>query len=52
MKLAGAYINDDTYERLVALAVANNRALSGELQVPDAPAKDQPTTPKEGTPKP
>ncbi len=49
MKLAGAYINDDTYERLVALAMSNNRtlagqcrhlfdrALKGELQVPDAP---------------
>ncbi|WP_395741161.1 hypothetical protein [Prosthecobacter sp.] len=46
MKLAGAYINDDKYERLVALAESNNRtlagqcrhlfdrALSGELQVP------------------
>jgi len=55
MKLAGAYINDDTYERLVALAVSNNRtlagqcrhlfdrALKGELSVPDAPtAKTQP----------
>ena len=55
MKLAGAYINDDTYERLVALAVSNNRtlagqcrhlfdrALKGELSVPDAPAaKAQP----------
>lgn len=50
MKLAGAYINDDTYGRLVALAAANNRtlpgqcrhlfdrALKGDLQVPDAPA--------------
>lgn len=50
MKLAGAYINDDTYERLVAMAAANNRtlagecrhlfdrALRGELQVPEAPA--------------
>lgn len=50
MKLAGAYINDDTYERLVALAAANNRtlagecrhlfdrALRGELQVPVGPA--------------
>lgn len=49
MKLAGAYINDDTYGRLVALAAANNRtlagqcrhlfdrALRGELQVPDGP---------------
>ncbi len=49
MKLAGAYINDDTYERLVALAAANNRtlagqcrhlfdrALKGQPQVPDAP---------------
>ncbi|MDI1313805.1 hypothetical protein [Prosthecobacter sp.] len=47
MKLAGAYINDDTYERLVALALSHNRtlagqcrhlfdrALKGELQVPD-----------------
>lgn len=47
MKLAGAYINDDKYERLVALAESNNRtlagqcrhlfdrALSGELQVPE-----------------
>ena len=50
MKLAGAYINDETYERLVALAAANNRtlagqcrhlfdrALKGQLQVQDAPA--------------
>jgi hypothetical protein len=49
MKLAGAYINDDTYERLVALAAANNRTLAGQcrhlfdralkgaLVVPDAP---------------
>ena len=49
MKLAGAYINDDTYGRLVALAAANNRtlagecrhlfdrALRGELPVPDGP---------------
>jgi hypothetical protein len=49
MKLAGAYINDDTYERLVALALSHNRtlagqcrhlfdrALKGDLQVPDAP---------------
>jgi len=51
MKLAGAYINDDTYGRLVKLAAANNRtlagqcrhlfdrALRGELQVPDASAQ-------------
>ncbi len=50
MKLAGAYINDDKYERLVALAEQNNRtlagqcrhlfdrALSGELQVPPCTA--------------
>ncbi len=50
MKLAGAYINDDTYERLVALAVSSNRtlagqcrhlfdrALKGDLTVPDGPA--------------
>lgn len=49
MKLAGAYINDDTYERLVALALSHNRTLAGQcrhlfdralkggLQVPDAP---------------
>ena len=49
MKLAGAYINDDTYARLVALAAANNRTLAGQcrhlfdralkgaLTVPDAP---------------
>ena len=53
MKLAGAYINDDTYGRLVALAAANNRtlagqcrhlfdrALRGELQVPDDPGTAQ-----------
>ncbi len=53
MKLAGAYINDDTYGRLVALAAANNRtlagqcrhlfdrALRGELQVPDGPGTAQ-----------
>ena len=51
MKLAGAYIHDETYEKLLALAVSNNRtlagqcrhlfdrALRGELQVPDAPAR-------------
>lgn len=50
MKLAGAYIHDDTYERLVALAMSNNRtlagqcrhlfdrALKGDLVVPDGPA--------------
>ena len=50
MKLAGAYINDETYGRLVALAAANNRtlagecrhlfdrALRGELPVPHGPA--------------
>jgi hypothetical protein len=32
MKLAGAYINDDTYERLVALAAAHNRTLAGECR--------------------
>jgi hypothetical protein len=49
MKLAGAYINDETYGRLAALAAANNRtlagqcrhlfdrALKGELEVPDGP---------------
>jgi hypothetical protein len=46
MKLAGAYINEEKYARLVALAASNNRtlagqcrhlfdrALSGELKVP------------------
>lgn len=50
MKLAGAYINDETYGRLVALAAANNRtlagecrhlfdrALRGELPVPEGPS--------------
>ena len=49
MKLAGAYINDETYGRLAALAAANNRtlagqcrhlfdrALKGDLEVPDGP---------------
>lgn len=32
MKLAGAYIQDDTYERLAALAAANNRTLAGECR--------------------
>ncbi len=32
MKLAGAYINDDKYERLVALAEANNRTLAGQCR--------------------
>ncbi|MFC5457299.1 hypothetical protein [Prosthecobacter fluviatilis] len=32
MKLAGAYINDETYGRLVALAAANNRTLAGECR--------------------
>lgn len=30
MKLAGAYINDDKYVRLVALAEQNNRTLAGQ----------------------
>ncbi len=54
MKLAGAYINDGTYERLVALAAANNRtlagqcrhlfdrALSGDLKVPRLPRAPSP----------
>lgn len=29
MKLAGAYINDETYEALAALATKNNRTLAG-----------------------
>ena len=49
MKLAGAYINDEAYGRLAALAAANNRtlagqcrhlfdrALKGDLEVPDGP---------------
>lgn len=49
MKLAGAYVNDDTYEKLCLLARANNRTLAGEcrhiydralrrtLDVPNAP---------------
>ncbi|MBB5031471.1 hypothetical protein [Prosthecobacter vanneervenii] len=32
MKLAGAYINDATYERLAALAAANNRTLAGQCR--------------------
>lgn len=32
MKLAGAYINDDTYERLAALAAENNRTLAGQCR--------------------
>ncbi len=32
MKLAGAYINDDTYEALVALATKNNRTLAGQCR--------------------
>ncbi|WP_395753785.1 hypothetical protein [Prosthecobacter sp.] len=52
MKLAGAYIHDEKYERLVALAESNNRtlagqcrhlfdrALSGELQVPPHGAQE------------
>lgn len=30
MKLVGAYVNDETYERLAALAAANNRTLAGQ----------------------
>lgn len=49
MKLAGAYIHDEKYEQLVALGKLHNRtlagecrhifdrALRGELQVPNAP---------------
>lgn len=32
MKLAGAYVHDDTYQRLVALAIANNRTLAGQCR--------------------
>ncbi len=32
MKLAGAYINDKTYEALVGLATANNRTLAGQCR--------------------
>ncbi len=32
MKLAGAYIHDETYERLAALAAANNRTLAGQCR--------------------
>lgn len=59
MKLAGAYISDDTYNKLVALAQRNHRslanqcrhiyarALRGDLAVPDAdpPAPPAPVVP-------
>ena len=32
MKLAGAYIDDETYGRLVTLAAANNRTLANECR--------------------
>lgn len=32
MKLAGAYINDESYAGLVALAAANNRTLAGQCR--------------------
>lgn len=32
MKLAGAYINDEKYERLVALAEAIGRTLAGQCR--------------------
>jgi hypothetical protein len=32
MKLAGAYIQDETYAKLVALAEANNRTLAGQCR--------------------
>ena len=32
MKLAGAYVNDETYERLAALAAASNRTLAGQCR--------------------
>lgn len=51
MKLAGAYVNDDTYHRLVALAQVNNRTLAGQCrhiydralrgELPLTPVKDE-----------
>lgn len=32
MKLAGAYIQDDKYDALVALAEKNNRSLAGQCR--------------------
>ncbi len=32
MKLVGAYINDELFKRLVALAEANNRTLAGQCR--------------------
>lgn len=32
MKLAGAYVNDDLYEKMVALAEQNNRTLAGQCR--------------------
>ena len=32
MKLAGAYVNDDIYTKLVAYAASNNRTLAGQIR--------------------
>lgn len=32
MKLAGAYINNDTYKKLIAIADKNNRTLAGQCR--------------------
>lgn len=32
MKLAGAYINDEKYAAIVAVAESNNRTLAGQLR--------------------
>jgi hypothetical protein len=50
LKLAGAYINEDTYKSLVALAHLNNRSLAGQIRVIyDAALRDPASTPNAPT---